>query len=116
MKPSDIKIITLCGSTKFYEETEKVATMLSKNGYLVLKTSFYSQSRDKDLFDSMTPQEQNELVDRFVHEHCMMIYMSSGIYVINPNGYIGESTKKEIEYAKSLGKFVMYMEAPTKNG
>ncbi len=30
------------------------------------------------------------------------------IYVVNVGGYIGESTRKEIEYARSLNKEVMY--------
>lgn len=41
-----------------------------------------------------------------------MIDISDGIYVVNPNGYIGESTKREIEYAKDKGKFVLYLEDP----
>ena len=32
------------------------------------------------------------------------------VFVVNVDGYIGESTRKEIEYAKSQGKPVRYME------
>lgn len=38
------------------------------------------------------------------------IDMSDEIYVINLNGYIGESTKSEIEYANSKGKNISYLE------
>lgn len=105
-------IITLCGSTKFYTETEKAARDLSVNGFLVLRTSFYSKSRDKELFDKMTNNEKEYIIDKLVKEHDIMIDMSDGIYVINPDGYIGESTKREIEYAKGKGKFVLYLEDP----
>lgn len=39
------------------------------------------------------------------------IDMSDEIYVINLGGYIGESTKAEIEYAKAKGKKISYLES-----
>lgn len=36
--------------------------------------------------------------------------MADGIFVINKNGYIGTSTRSEIEYAKKAGKTVEYLE------
>ena len=42
--------------------------------------------------------------------HYSKIVISDAIYVVNVNGYIGTSTNKEIEYAKKLGKEVMYLE------
>lgn len=41
-------------------------------------------------------------------EHFKKIELSDAIYVINKNNYIGESTKLEIEYAKSLNKEIVY--------
>ena len=42
--------------------------------------------------------------------HRQKIDMSNEIYVINFGGYIGESTKSEIEYAKANGKKISYLE------
>ena len=42
--------------------------------------------------------------------HKQKIDMSDEIYVINFGGYIGESTKTEIEYAKANGKKISYLE------
>ena len=42
--------------------------------------------------------------------HRQKIDMSDAIFVINVNGYIGESTKNEIEYAKSKNKEILYLE------
>ena len=42
--------------------------------------------------------------------HKQKIDLSDEIYVINVGGYIGESTKNEIEYAKARGKEVSFME------
>ena len=35
--------------------------------------------------------------------------MADAIYVINPNNYIGASTKSEIEYACAHNKEIIYM-------
>lgn len=42
--------------------------------------------------------------------HKRKIDMANKIFVINKNGYIGSSTKSEIEYAIKKGKKVYYME------
>lgn len=36
--------------------------------------------------------------------------MADEIFVINVNGYIGTSTRSEIEYATATGKTVRYLE------
>ncbi|WP_310603990.1 hypothetical protein [Anaerosporobacter sp.] len=36
--------------------------------------------------------------------------MADTIFVISKDGYIGKSTMSEIEYAKSLGKKIAYLE------
>ena len=54
-----------------------------------------SLSKTKEMLDDM---------------HKRKIDMADGIYVINVGGYIGESTRSEIEYAKALGKSVDYLE------
>ena len=47
--------------------------------------------------------------------HKRKIDMSDEIFVINVGGYIGSSTKSEIEYAKKAGKKVRYLEKPTED-
>ena len=42
--------------------------------------------------------------------HKRKIDMADEIFVINVGGYIGESTRSEIEYAKSTGKRVKFLE------
>ena len=43
-----------------------------------------------------------------MHKH--KIDMADEIFVINVGGYIGDSTKSEIEYARQTGKLVKYLE------
>ena len=93
------KIVTICGSMKFEDKMRKVAKELEiKNKYVVIQCIYSS--------DKFSEAEQQILADL----HYNKIEISDAIYVINVNGYIGNSTSKEIEYAKKLGKEVMYLE------
>ena len=96
------KVITLCGSIKFKEEFLKMQEKLTLNGNIVLTPNF---------FQSIKKEEINEQTKKMLDEmHRQKIDMSDVIYVINVNGYIGESTKNEIEYAKSKNKEILYLE------
>ena len=35
--------------------------------------------------------------------------MADEVYIVDPAGYVGESTRREIAYAESLGKPVRYL-------
>ena len=88
-------IITICGSTKFKDEMINTAKELTLNGIIVLMPFVFAHCGD-----SIT-DEQKLLLDKL---HFQKIEMSDVIFVVNVNNYIGESTKREIEYAKKLGK------------
>ena len=96
------KIITLCGSIKFKDEFMKVQEKLTLDGNIVLTPNFFNNIK-KENIDEKTKKMLDEM-------HKQKIDMSDEIYVINVGGYIGESTKKEIEYAKARGKEVSFME------
>ena len=51
-----------------------------------------------------------EEMDKIVNAHWKRIDISDAIYVVNINGYIGNSTKNEIAYAIQHGKEVIYHE------
>ena len=57
--------------------------------------------------DEGTLTKTKEMLDDM---HKRKIDMADEIFVINVNGYIGDSTKSEIEYAKKHGKKVNYLE------
>jgi len=92
--------MTLAGSTRFKDQFEEVDRMLTLNGSIVLSLSIFSKTEDKK-YDHKTEKELFDLqLDK--------ILMSSGLFVIDVGGYIGESTKKEIEFAVMNGKFIKY--------
>ena len=57
--------------------------------------------------DEGTLSKTKEMLDDM---HKRKIDMADSIYVINVGGYIGESTKSEIEYARKHGKKIDYLE------
>lgn len=97
------KVVTLCGSTKFKAEFEKAMKELTLKGYIVLTCGLFGHA-DGEYQDTITP-EVKTMLDEL---HKRKIDLSDEIYVINKDGYIGESTQSEIEYAKQTGKKVVY--------
>ena len=100
-----VKVITLCGSTKFKDDFIRVAEELSLAGHIVISLGLFGHADHK--YDSIITDEVKEMLDR---NHKNKILLSDAIYVINKNGYIGESTKNEIDFAKQYGKEIFYME------
>lgn len=94
-------IITLCGSIKFKNEFMKVQEKLTLNENIVFTPTFFNNLKDE------VNIETKKMLDEM---HKQKIDMSDEIYVINVEGYIGESTKSEIEYAKEKGKKISYLE------
>jgi hypothetical protein len=97
------KVITLCGSTKFKDEFMEAQKRLSLAGNIVISVGLFGHSGD----DEVWADGVKEMLDDM---HKRKIDMADGIYVINVGGYIGNSTRSEIEYAKSHGKTVEYLE------
>lgn len=97
------EIITLCGSTKFKDDFIRVQKELTLRGKIVISVGIFSHSGDDETLS-------NEIINMLDDMHKRKIDMSDSIYVINKNGYIGSSTKSEIEYAISNNKNVYYME------
>jgi hypothetical protein len=97
------KVITLCGSTKFKDEFLEVQKRLTIEGKIVISVGVFGHT---DGIDYEMNTELKELLDDI---HRSKIELADEIFVINVNGYIGESTRREIEYAKSLGKTINYL-------
>ncbi len=94
-------VVTLCGSTRFKKEYFKVQKELTLKNEIVISVGLFGHSGDK-----MT-DEQKILLDDM---HLEKIDMADYIYVINVDGYIGKSTKREIEYAQNIGTPIIYYE------
>lgn len=104
-------VVTLCGSTAFPTAFELANMHLSAMGHVVIGLGMMGHadqpSGARKLTadgDESTPVKQ--ALDRL---HFAKIDLSDAIYVVNVGGYVGSSTRREIAYARSMGKAVLWM-------
>ncbi len=98
-----MKTYTICGSMRFEQEMREIAYALeTQNGYNILQCIY------------TTPETvpNHEELQRLEAAHYAKIDLSDGIYVVNIGGYIGDSVRKEIEYAGKHGKEIRYHVKP----
>mgnify|MGYP000175309747 CR=1 FL=1 len=103
------KVITLCGSTKFKDQFMEVQKKLTLEGNIVISVGFFGHSGDQEVWDGMDEGTLSKTKKMLDDMHKRKIDMADEIFVINVGGYIGESTKSEIEYAKKHCKNINYL-------
>lgn len=103
-------VITLCGSTRFKNEFYEAQKRLTLEGNIVISVGLFGHSGDSEVWDGMDEGTLSKTKEMLDDMHKRKIDMADCIYVINVGGYIGNSTKSDIEYAKAHGKVVEYLE------
>ncbi len=104
------KVITLCGSTRFKDAFMETQKRLTLEGNIVISVGLFGHSGDNEVWEGMDEGTLTRTKEMLDDMHKRKIDMSDGIFVINPGGYIGSSTRSEIEYAKAAGKTIQYLE------
>ena len=104
------KVITLCGSTRFKDEFLREQKRLTLEGNIVISVGLFGHSGDNEVWESMDEGTLTKTKEMLDDMHKRKIDMADEIFVVNVNGYIGDSTKSEIAYAESIGKTVNYLE------
>ncbi len=92
--------ITLCGSTKFPWAFEELNALLTREGWAVLSVSSFMHATGE-----INPQVKARL-DQL---HFQKIEMSEAVFVLDVGGYIGASTRNEIEHAKLWERKIYYL-------
>jgi ParB-like chromosome segregation protein Spo0J len=95
-------VVCLCGSCRFREEYEQANRVETLAGNIVLSGGVF-----------MGPEEQAlepDVKKRLDALHLRKIDIADEVLILNVGGYIGESTREEIEYAKKNFKSVRYLE------
>jgi len=100
-------IVCLCGSTRFKQEFDLANRVETLKGNIVLSCGVWNHTGDP-------PTESEKIQLDVLHKD--KIYLAHEVLVINVNGYIGSSTRSEIDYAKSLGKPIRYIEPVPEEG
>lgn len=96
VKPEQQRIIVLCGSTRFKAQWTNVQLMLAAVGHVPIIVEFYHH----DIGVNISLQTKRHLDDL----HKRKIDISDGVFIVNHQGYVGESTLSELLYAHALGK------------
>ena len=107
---ANYKVITLCGSTRFKDEFMRIQKELTLKGNIVISVGLFGHSGDNEVWEHMDEGTLTKTKEMLDDMHKRKIDMADEIFVINVNGYIGDSTKSEIEYAINHGKKVNYLE------
>ena len=100
-EPGFPKIICLCGSTRFKDAFNSANLALTLAGYIVLSVGSFTHS-DAEL--KLNDDKKHEL--DILHKR--KIDLADAVLVLNVNGYVGSSTKSEIDYAHNTGKPLAY--------
>lgn len=109
MSERNYRVITLCGSTRFRNEFYRTCAELTLDGNVVIMPGvFVGHAGDAELYGI---EYENSDTKKMLDEiHKQKIDMCDAICVINKDGYVGESTRNEIEYAKKHNKEVLWMD------
>ena len=97
-------VITICGSTRFKDEILDAAKNLTLEDHIVLMPTVFEHADNEEL-----TTEQKIRLDNL---HKMKINMSDAIFVVNKDGYIGESTYGEIDWAIKNKKELFFLVNP----
>jgi hypothetical protein len=100
------RIVCLCGSTRFKKEFEQAAKQETLAGKIVLSVGYFGHQ------EQVPPTEdQKRLLDRL---HLEKILLADEVLFLNVNGYMGTSTKRELQFASNTKKVIRFLEAGTR--
>lgn len=108
MRRSRPTTVCLCGSTRFFETFQEASLQETVAGKIVLSIGCNLRS-DHQLWAD--PAERDSIKARLDELHLRKIDMADEVLVLNVGGYIGDSTRREVAYAESIGRPIRYWEA-----
>ena len=94
------EIVCICGSTRFSDEMARANRDLTFAGAIVLAPGVFLRTDRQEITD-----EQKAALDEL---HLRKIDLADRVLVVNPGGYVGESTTREVAYARATGKPVEF--------
>ncbi|MFE1590732.1 hypothetical protein [Streptomyces sp. NPDC059402] len=102
--PDRPEIVCICGSTRFVDEMSAANRDLTFAGVIVVAPGVFRRAGDDEADESITSEQKTALAAL----HLRKIDLADRVLVVNPGGYVGESTSREIAYARATGKPVSF--------
>ncbi|WP_405059263.1 hypothetical protein OG474_41965 [Kribbella sp. NBC_01505] len=96
--PDRPEIVCICGSARFADEMATANRDLTFAGAIVVAPSVFQRG------DSITTEQRTALGAL----HLRKIDLADRVLIVNPGGYIGEATTREIAYAQATGKPISF--------
>ncbi|MCX5097697.1 hypothetical protein OOK36_55675 [Streptomyces sp. NBC_00365] len=107
------KIVVLCGSTRYWQELAEANLYETAAGRIVLAPGC-NLKQPHPLWAA--PAQADRLKQVLDALHRQKIDLADEVLIVNPDGYIGDSTRNEIDYAHSLGKPICYTHPTDEDG
>jgi hypothetical protein len=102
--PDRPEIVCICGSTWFVDEMRAANRDLTFAGVIVVAPGVFLRAEDHEANEFITNEQKTALGAL----HLRKIDLADRVLVVNPGGYIGESTSREIAYAQATGKPISF--------
>lgn len=102
-------IVCLCGSTRFWRAFQQAGLSETMAGRIVLSIGAASGTDDEH-FGNLPREEYDRIKTMLDQLHMRKIDLCDEVLILNCDGYIGESTARELAYARKLGKVVRFLE------
>jgi hypothetical protein len=102
-------IVCLCGSTKFWQAFQQQNIDETLAGKIVLSIAPLN-AHDDIALSHLSNQESQKLKHQLDDLHLHKIDLADEVFILNVGGYMGESTQKELEYARSKNKCIRFLE------
>jgi hypothetical protein len=102
--PDRPEIVCICGSARFADEMSAANRDLTFAGVIVVAPGVFPRAEDHQASGSITDEQKAALGAL----HLRKIDLADRVLVVNPGGYIGESTSREIAYARAAGKPISF--------
>ena len=107
--PERPEVVCLCGSTRFWRQFQKSSLEETMAGKIVLSIGAASGTDDEH-FGNLPREEYDRVKETLDELHLRKIDLSDEVLILNVDGYVGESTRRELDYARGRGKPVRWLE------
>jgi hypothetical protein len=102
--PDRPEIVCICGSARFVDEMRAANRDLTFAGVIVVAPGVFQRAGHQEADELITTEQKTALGAL----HLRKIDLADRVLVVNPGGYIGESTSREIAYAQATGKPISF--------
>lgn len=103
------RIVCLCGSTRFLDAFDAASIAETLAGHIVLSIAT-TRTGDDGMLAGLDSDQRAEALERLGALHRAKIDLADEVLVLNVGGYIGPSTRAEIDHAQRIGTPVRYLE------